>query len=152
ARPRRPAIDWKAIPPPRVASAAISVGVILLFLANLLVALGEVSGTAGNVRLLQFLSPADLAVAAVMVVAVFLAGRPPHGEGAPSPLRFLGAEDVRLIAGFVSVAVAAAAVVRAIVVLTISREHVVLKLGNMVDALAAALVAAAAAYWALATK
>lgn len=148
---KRPRLDWKTYPPSLLCSAAISAGIILLFLANLLVALGEVSGTPGNVRLLQFLSPADVAVAALLVVAVALVVLGPRAEKSSAPA-FLGAEDVRLMAGFVAVAVAAAAFVRAIVVLTIAHEHAVLKLGNMVDALAAVLVAAAAAFWAMATK
>lgn len=147
---KRPRVDWKAYTPSLVCSAAISAGIILLFLANLLVALGEGSGTPGNVRLLQFLSPADVAVAALLVLAVALVVLGPTAKS--SEPAFLGAEDVRLMAGFVAVAVGAAAFVRAIVVLTIAHEHAVLKLGNMVDALAAVLVAAAAALWAMATK
>ncbi len=144
-------MDLTAIPPQLLVSAVISVGVILLFLANLLSALGQPTGTAGNVRLLQFLSPADLGVGAVLIVAVALVVLLPQSEPAPAS-SVLGPEDVRLMAGFVAIAVAAAAFVRAIVVLTIAGDQVVLKLGNMVDALAAVVVAAAAAFWALQSK
>ena len=148
----RAKVNLAAIPPQLLVSAALSVGVVLLFLSNLLIALGEPVGTAGNVRLLQFLSPADLAVGAVLIVAVALVALLPPADESKAASSPLEAEDARLLAGFVAVAVAAAAVVRAIVVLTIAGEHAALRLGNMVDGLAALLVAAVAAYWALASK
>jgi hypothetical protein len=124
---------------------------VVLFVANLLIALGEPVGTRGNVRLLQFLSPADLAVGAILIVAVALSTLLAQPEPAPAAKIFRQSE-VRLIAGCISVAVALAALLRAIVVLTISHQHVAVKLGNMIDGLAAVLVAAAAAFWALRSK
>jgi hypothetical protein len=125
--------------------------VVVLFLANFLVALGQPTGTPGNERMLQFLSPADVAVAAILIVAVALVVLAPP----PATLEegsILTPANVRSLAGFISGAVAAAAFVRAIVALTISHERAVLKLGTLVDALAAVLVAAAGAYWALRPK
>jgi hypothetical protein len=135
------------IPPSLLASLAISTGVVVLFFADLLIALGEPSGTRGNLRLLQFLSPGDLAVGAIMVVAVALVALIPLPEAAPTTA-LKGVAEAKLVAGVVAVAVGVAALVRAIVVLTISHQHVAVKLGNMIDALAAVIVAAAAAYWA----
>jgi hypothetical protein len=139
----------------------ISVGVVVLFFANLMMALGAPAGTRGNVRLLQFLSPADLAVGVFLMVAIALSVLPsdvaqtgPRPRDASTPPRstpnLFHPSEVRLVAGVVSVSVAVAALLRAIVVLTVSNEHVVLKLGSMIDGLAAVLVASAAAMWALA--
>ncbi|MDQ6616798.1 MAG: hypothetical protein M3083_19130 [Actinomycetota bacterium] len=134
--------ELTATPPQLIASGAISAGVVVLFIANLLIALGLPTGTAGNVRLSQFLSPADVAVAAILILAVALVSLVPVPEAA----------NARMLAGIVAAAVVAAGLLRAIVVLTISQEHVAVKLGNMIDALAAVLVAAAAAFWALKPK
>jgi hypothetical protein len=130
-----------------LASLAISVGVVVLFIANLLIALGQPRGTRGNIRLLQFLSTGDVAVGGIMILAVALVALIPLADGVPSAAR-KGTAEIRLIAGVVAVTVAAAALIRAIVVLTVSHQHVAMKLGNMVDALAALVVAAGAAYWA----
>jgi len=156
AAPSRRSLDLKAVPPHLLASAAISLGVIVLFFSTLLIALGEPAGTAANIRLLEFLSPADLAVGALLVLAVALTTLTPAAKGsAGSPVvkaQPVKAEELRLLAGFVAVAVTAAALVRALFVLSISNEHVVLKLGNMIDGLAGVAVAAVAAFWALITK
>jgi hypothetical protein len=158
---------WGAAPPPEprqrslpalatvapqvIASLAISVGVVVLFLADFLIALGQPTGTPGNERMAQFLAPADLVVAAVMVVAVALVALvAPPDEGPATPA--LAATNVRAVAGFVAAALAVAAFLRAIVVLTIAHQRAVLKLGSMIEALAALVVAAAAAYWALKPK
>jgi hypothetical protein len=153
AAPARPPLlaTLAVVPPSLVASLAISVGVVVLFVANLFIALGEPSGTRGNIRLLDFLSPADLAVGAIMVVAVALLALVPLADGAPASA-LKGVAEARLVAGVVAVTVGVAALVRAIVVLTIAHQHVAVKLGNMIDALAALLVALAAAYWALRPK
>ncbi|MDQ1391328.1 MAG: hypothetical protein QOF30_305 [Acidimicrobiaceae bacterium] len=153
--------DLADTPPHLVASLAISAGVAALFVANLFIALGLPTGTAGNVRLLQFLSAADVAVGAVLVLAVALiALAPPPPLAAieptiPGPATAGAAarpDTFRLVAGFVSVAVAAGGLVRAIVVLTIADQRGAVKVGNMIDALAAVAVAAVAAYWALRPK
>jgi hypothetical protein len=140
--------DLATIPPSMLASLAISVGVAVLFIANLLIALGQPAGTPGNIRLLQFLSPGDVAVGAIMILAVALVALTPLADGVPSVAR-KGTAEIRLIAGVVAATVAAAALIRAVVVLTVSHQHAAVKLGNMLDALAALVVAAAAAYWAL---
>jgi len=146
-----------ATPSPLLASLAISVGVVVLFVANLFVALGDPAGTPGNVRLLQFLTPADLAVAAIMIVAVALVAMAPTRAVAPAsptvPIASgappeLAPTTVRAIAGVVAVLVVVGAFVRAITVLTISHQHGAIKVGNMFDALAAVLVAAVAVFWA----
>jgi hypothetical protein len=157
--PRRRSLSELADTPPQlVASLAISVGVVVLFVANLFIALGQPTGTAGNVRMLQFLSAADLAVGAILILAVALVVLAPPPALAPVEPTIQGPaaagsaalpDKFRLVVGFVSVAVAAAGLVRAIVVLTIAHQRGVVKLGNMIDALAAVAVAAAAAYWAL---
>jgi hypothetical protein len=130
----------------------------VLFIANLFVALGQPTGTPGNVRLLQFLSPADLPVGALIVVAIVLVGlapAPPVAATATVPLgptvapAGLTPAMVRLTAGVVGAVVAVAALVRAITVLTISHEPGGVKLGNMIEALAAVLVAGVATWWAL---
>jgi hypothetical protein len=150
--------DLADTPPQLVASAAISAGVVVLFIANLFIALGQPTGTAGNVRLLQFLAGADLAVGAILVLAVALVALAPPSALAPIEPTIPGPavagsaarpDLFRLVAGFVSVAVAAAGLVRAIAVLTIAHQSGAVKLGNMIDALAAVALAAAAAYWAL---
>jgi membrane-associated phospholipid phosphatase len=138
------------VAPQVLASLVLTASAVVLFLANFLIALGEPTGTPGNERMLQFLAPADGSVAAILIVAVALValfpspGTAPASRPAPS--------SVRSLAGFVAGALAAAAFVRAIVVLTIAHQRVVLKLGSMVEALAAAMVAAVAAYWALKPK
>jgi hypothetical protein len=121
--------------------------VILLFIANLFVAIGEPAGTQGNIRLLQFLSPADLAVGAIMIVAIVLVGMAPTAPAATG----LTPDLVRLTAGAVVAFVAVAAFIRAITVLTISHQHAAVKVGNLFDALAAVLVAGVATYWAFRT-
>jgi hypothetical protein len=150
-----------AIPLPMVASVVLSTGVVLLFLANLLIAIGEPTGTPGNVRILQFLSPADVAVGAILVLAVALVAlfsphEPPepheHPESASTGSKLLGPADVRMIAGVVAATVAAAALVRAIISLTVAHQGVAIKFGNLVDGLAAVLVALVAALWAATPK
>jgi hypothetical protein len=132
-----------------LASLAIGAGVIAVFIADLLIAVGEPTGTPGNVRLLQFLAPGDLAVAAIMILAVALvalASQVPGSDAAPPPP---SPAVVRLSAGAVAAFVALAALVRAITVLTIGHTRGAIKIGNLFDALAAMLVAAVAAFWAL---
>jgi len=144
-----------AIPLPVVASAVLSAGVVLLFVANLLIAIGEPTGTPGNVRILQFLSPADVAVGAILVLAVALALLPPREpleSASPPGSKLLGPADVRMMAGVVAATVAAAALVRAIISLTVAHQRVAIKLGNLVDGLAAVLVALVATLWAASPK
>lgn len=149
-----------ATPPQLLASLAISVGVVVLFIANLFVALGQASGTAGNVRLLQFLSPSDVAVGAIMIVAValvvLLPSDPPAAllpsDPPASATPTLAPATVRMTAGIVAAFVTAAAFVRAITVLTVSHQHAAVKLGNLIDALAAIAVAGIGALWGLRTK
>ena len=142
--------------PALAASMAITIGVVVLFLADLFIALGAGTGTPGRDRLLEFLSPADLAVGVAMVVAVALvwlhrqrAAVDAGSAGAP-----LGAQSgtVAMMAGLVAAAVAAAALLRGIVDLTVPHQHGAIKVGNFIDALAAALVAAAAALWAMRSR
>jgi hypothetical protein len=145
-----------AAPSPLLASLALSVGVVVLFVANLFIALGEPAGTPGNLRLLQFLAPADLAVAGLMIVAVALVSMVttaavapasptvPIAGGAPPEL---APTTVGTTAAMVAAVVGAGALIRAITVLTISHQHGAIKVGNMFDALAAVLVAAVAVLW-----
>ncbi|HSS10296.1 MAG TPA: hypothetical protein VLL25_10445 [Acidimicrobiales bacterium] len=146
----REAAEVVAGSPALIASFAISVGVIVLFVANLFIAFGAPSGTSGRVKLLEFLSPADVSVAAAMILAVALVAlhqqrRTPGDE--PAKHR-AAAHGIALVAGIVAAVVTVAAIVRAIVSLTIT-EKGVLKAGNFIDGIAAALVAAAAALWGL---
>ncbi len=83
-RRRRSGTAMVTAAPAVAASLAISLAVGLLFLANLFIALGAQNGTPGRDRLLQFLSPGDLAVAAIMVLAVALGGMAPAGAVQPS--------------------------------------------------------------------
>ncbi len=137
--------------PQVLASLVITAAVLVLFLANFLIALGQPTGTPGNVRMLRFLAPADVAVGAILIVAVALVALVPSPDRTP-PASPLAPSNARSLAGFVAAALAGAAFVRAVVVLTVAHERVVLKLGSMVEALAAVLVAAVAAYWALKPK
>ena len=140
-------------PPQLLASLAISVGVVAVFIAYLFVALGQPTGTRGNSRLLEFLSPADVAVAGVMIVAVALVVLLSTGGAEPTAGRgkALAPATVRMTAGIVSAFVAVAALIRAITALTISQQSAAVKIGNVIDALAAILVAGVAALWGLRT-
>jgi hypothetical protein len=140
---RRPP-PFSQVASPVLASLALSAAVVVLFLADLFVALGEPPGTPGNLRLLQFLAPADVAVAAILVVAVALVALRPDS----SPASGLAAASARSTAGGVAGFVALGAFVRAITVLTIGHQHAAVKIGNLFDALAALLVALVAIYWA----
>jgi type IV secretory pathway VirB2 component (pilin) len=132
-----------------IASLAISVGVVIVFVANLFIALGAPGGTSGKVQLLQFLSPSDVAVAAAMVLAVALVALHQQRPAGPDePAHRAAAHFIALVAGVVGALVALAAVVRAIVSLTVS-EKGFLKAGGFVDGMGSALVAAAAALWGL---
>jgi hypothetical protein len=141
--------DLGAVAPPLLASLALSAGVVLLFFANLLIAIGDTVGTPGNIRLLQFLTPADVAVGAIMILAVALVALVPAAVAA-SPA--VPPAVVRLTAGAVAAFVALAAFVRAITVLTVGHQHGAIKVGNMFDALAAVLVAGVGALWAFRTR
>jgi hypothetical protein len=143
-----------------LASAGISIAVLILFVATLLQAIGLPSGTGGKIRLLQFLSPADLAVGTAMIVAVGLvelfrvqmARRGGSSSGASQQADLIQASNVMAIAAIVAAALSVAAVVRAIVELTVSGRSGSLRTGNFLDAIAGALVAAAAAWWGLKTQ
>jgi hypothetical protein len=117
---------------------------VVLFVADLFIALGQATGTPGNLRLLQFLAPTDVAVAAILVVAVALVALQGDASTAPGA----PARSARSAAGGVAGFVALGAFVRAITVLTIGHQHGAVKIGNMIDALAALLVALVATYWA----
>jgi uncharacterized membrane protein len=65
-----------------------------------------------------------------------------------SPAPGGAAASARSTAGGVAGFVALGAFVRAITVLTIGHQHAAVKIGNMIDALAALLVALVATYWA----
>lgn len=149
-KPRRPSLVTTA--PAALASLAISVGVILLFLANLLIAVGAPAGATGRERFLQFLSPADLAVGAALALAVALVVL--HGREAAEPgaAAVPSIASIGLIAGIVAAAVAAAALFRGITELTIPHQHAAVKLGELVDSIAAIVVAGAAAVWGLYKK
>jgi hypothetical protein len=139
------------MPPALLASAGISLAVLVLFIATLLQAVGLPSGTGGRIRLLQFLSPADLAVGTAMIVAVGLVElyrQQLARQAEPAPAdQPLDAGSVMAIASVVAAALTVAAVVRAIVELTVSGRSGSLRTGNFLDAIAGALVAAAAAWW-----
>jgi hypothetical protein len=155
-------LNLAAVAPALLASMAISIAVVLLFIANLFAALGQPAGTPGNERLLQFLSPADVAVAAVITLAIVLVGLAPRAPASPEASTVpigpavapggLTPSLVRMSAGVVAAVVAVAALIRAITALTISHQPGGIKFGNLLDALAAALVAAVAGWWALRTK
>jgi type IV secretory pathway VirB2 component (pilin) len=135
--------------PALIASLAISIGVVIVFVANLFIALGAPSGTSGKLKLLQFLSPSDVAVAAAMILAVALVAlHQQRPTGRDEPAHRAAAHAIALVAGTVGALVALAAIVRAIVSLTVS-EKGFLKAGGFVDGLGSALVAAAAALWGL---
>jgi hypothetical protein len=131
-----------------IASLAISVGVVVVFVANLFIALGAPSGTSGKVKLLQFLSPADIAVAAATILAVALVALHQQARRDDPVHRRAPAHRIALLAGTVGALVAVAAIVRAIVSLTLT-ERGALKAGTFIDGIASALVAAAAAFWGL---
>ena len=136
--------------PALIASLAISVGVVIVFVANLFIALGAPGGTSGKVKLLQFLSPSDVAVAAAMILAVALVALHQQRPTAldESTHARAAAHATALLAGVVGALVAVAAIVRAIVSLTVS-EKGSLKAGSFIDGIGSALVAAAAALWGL---
>jgi hypothetical protein len=120
-----------------------------MFVASLLQGLGLGKGVPGKNKLLQFLAPADLAVAAALILAVALvvfsarrAGETTNGTTAAAPTS--GAQN---LAAMVAGAVAVLAIVRAITDLTVAHQTGAYKFGGFVDGLAAALVAAAAAMW-----
>ena len=135
--------------PALIASLAISIGIIIVFVANLFVALGAPGGTSGKLKLLQFLSPSDVAVAAVTILAVALVALHQQRPAGPDePAHRAAAHAIALLAGVVGALVALAAIVRAIVSLTLT-EKGFLKAGSFVDGIGSALVAAAAAFWGL---
>jgi hypothetical protein len=144
-----------AAPPQLLASLAISAGIVLLFVADLFAALGLETGTSGRSRLLQLLAPADLAVAFGLVVAVALASlyrapadEPPAGGSRPTgPV--LRPASFAMVAGITAAVVALTALVRGIVELTVPNQRPALRIGNVVEVLAVALIAAAAAFWGL---
>ena len=142
--------------PALAASMAITIGVAVLFLADLFIALGAATGTPGRDRLLEFLSPADLAVGVAMIVAVALVWlhrqRSAVDAGTVAGPPGAQAGMVAMLAGAVAALVGAAALLRGIVDLTVPHQHGAIKVGHFIDALAAALVAAAAALWALRSR
>ncbi len=150
-RARRSGPSFAAIAPALFASALISIGVLVLFLGNLFIALGAPRGTSGRDRLLQFLLPTDLATAAALVLAVALVvlqrqmpvGAPVVGS------RGGRVRSIALLAGGVAIFLAAAALVRGIVFLTVPHTPGAVKLGDFIGELAAVIVAGAAAWWAL---
>jgi heme/copper-type cytochrome/quinol oxidase subunit 2 len=121
-----------------------------MFVASLLQGLGLGKGVPGKNKLLQFLAPADLAVAAALILAValvvFSARKAEASNGASAAPPTSGAQNLAaLVAGVVAVL----AIVRAITDLTVAHQTGAYKFGGFVDGLAAALVAAAAARWGL---
>jgi hypothetical protein len=140
---RRPP-PFSQVASPVLASLALSAGVVVLFVADLFVALGEPTGTPANLRLLQFLAPTDVAVAAILVVAVALVALRPDSSPVPAPAVVSARSTAGAVAGFVALG----AFVRAITVLTIGHQHAAVKIGNLLDALAALLVALVAISWA----
>jgi hypothetical protein len=138
------------MPPPLLASGAISAGVVVLFLASLLQGLGLGSGVSGKDKLLQFLAPSDLAVAAVLIVAVALIVLTGRGDDDASDRSQAG--NLLLLAAAVAALVGVLAVVRAITDLTVAHQSAAFKIGGFFDGLAAALVAAIAALWGLRAK
>jgi hypothetical protein len=151
-RARRTGPSFASVAPALFASVLISIGVLVLFLGNLFVALGAPRGTAGRDRLLQFLSPGDLATAAALVLAVALVvlqRQLPAGAGAPivGP-RGGRVRSIALLAGGVAAFLACAALVRGIVFLTVPHTPGAVKLGDFIGELAAVIVAGAAAWWA----
>jgi hypothetical protein len=139
------------VAPALVASVAISIGVVVLFLGNLFVALGAPSGTAGRDRLLQFLAPAELATAAALVLAVALVvlQRSRGGEAPVVEARGGRVRTIALVAGAVAAVVAVAAVLRGFVYLTVPHLTGAVKIGYFINHLAVAVIAGAAAVWSL---
>jgi hypothetical protein len=153
-RPQLPAAPARPAPPNLletapavVVSLAVSVGVIVLWLAALIVALGE-KGLDGKDRFLQFLSPGSLDVSLAMVVAVALVVL--HHQR-PSARTFgrSQAPNALLVATVLAGAVGLASLVRGIVELTIANQAGLVKLGRFVDGLAGVPVAVATVLWGL---
>jgi hypothetical protein len=150
-RARRAGSSWLAVAPALFASVALSVGVAVLFLGNLFVALGAPSGTSGRDRLLQFLTPADLATVVALALAVALVVLQRHMP-VDNPVvgpRGGRVRSVALLAGVVAAFVTVAAMLRAIVFLTVPHQTGAVKVGDFVAELAIVLIAAAVAAWAL---
>jgi hypothetical protein len=139
------------VAPALFASLVISVGILVLFLANLLIALGAPKGTPGRDRFLQFLSPADLAAAAALVLAVALVAlqRRLPGDGASIGPPAGRVRTIALIAGAVGAVVALAALLRGIVFLTLPHQPGAAKVGYFIAHLVVVAVAGAAAAWGL---
>ncbi|MDQ6616520.1 MAG: hypothetical protein M3083_17705 [Actinomycetota bacterium] len=138
--------------PSLMASAAISLGIVVLFLGNLFVALGAPAGTAGRDRLLQFLAPADLAAAAALVLAVALVALHRQISGPAAAVvgpRGGRVHSIALVAGAVAAVVALGALVRGFVLLTVPHTPGAVKMGNFIGHVAVVLVASAAGAWAL---
>jgi hypothetical protein len=151
ARARRTGPNWMMVAPALFASAALSIGVIVLFLGNLFIALGAPRGTSGRDRLLQFLAPADLATAVALAVAVALVVLQRH---MPSDSPVVGSRggrvrSVALLAGVMAAVVALGALLRGIVYLTVPNQPGAVKIGDFIVELAVVLVAGAVAAWAL---
>jgi hypothetical protein len=154
-RARRTGPSYITVAPALVASLAICIGIIVQFLGNLFVALGAPKGTAGRDRLLQFLSTADLAAAAALVLAVGLVVLQRQGPGVAAPVvgpRGGRVRSIALVAGVVAVVVAFAALLRGIVYLTVPHQPGAVKIGYFIVSLAVALIASAAAAWSLRSR
>jgi hypothetical protein len=128
-------------------SLAISLGVVVLWLAALIVGIGE-RGLSGRERLLQVLSPGNLAVAVAMLLAVLLVvlhrRREADSAAGRSPV-----EMALLVAIVLAAAVGVAGLLRGIVELTVAHERILAKFGRFVDGLSPIPVAAAAVLWGL---
>jgi hypothetical protein len=150
-RVRRTGPGLATVAPALFASLVISIGVVVLFLGNLFIALGAPHGAAGRDRFLQFLSPADLATAAALVLAVALVvlQRQMPTEAPVVGPRGGRVRTIALVAGGVAAFVALAALVRGIVFLTVPHQPGAVKLGELIAELAVVAVASAAAWWAL---
>jgi hypothetical protein len=150
-RVRRTGPGLATVAPALFASLIISIGVVVLFIGNLFVALGAPHGTAGRDRFLQFLAPADVAVAAAMVLAVALVvlQRQMPADSPVVGARGGRVRSIALVAGGVAAFVALAAVVRGFMILTVPHQPGAVKFGELVAALAVAAIAASAAWWAL---
>ncbi len=131
--------------PLTVASLAISLAVVVSWLAAFLLAIGT-GGLNGRERWIQFFSPGDVPFAIAMVVAVLLAAtqrqRASEAEAAP-------AATALLVAVIIAGAIGVAALLGGIVELTVANQRAVAKLGQLIDGLAPIPIVAAAMMWGL---
>jgi hypothetical protein len=130
-----------------VASLAISVAVVVVWVAAIIIAFGA-QGVTGRARVLQFLSPGQVNPAVALVVAVLLVVLHRQREGGP-PGERTDTATALLVAVIVAAAIGVASLVRGIVELTVVRRRTAVNIGHCTDALAAVPIAAAAVLWGL---